>query len=141
MQEQESILVEFVEEFAACVEIEKLFRNNKPTNAPAHEAGEIVLWTSARSHRTFKVMVKDCKLGYAFEAAKLNRSLFEDMVCAHWAQRFPKNARKLIRDHGQYTTSRPGCPFVIPLGSKPHVRELRDVHLERHAVQQLLRAC
>lgn len=103
MQEQEDILIAFNEEFAACVEVEDLFRRNLPSDAPPHEAGEIVLWTSARSHRTFKVMVKLCRLGYALEAAKLNRSLFEDMVCAHWAERFPARARRLIVDHGRYT--------------------------------------
>lgn len=103
MNEQEQILIDNIEEFGACVEIEELFRWNKPTKAPAHEAGEIVLWTSARSHRTFKVMVKDCKLGYALEAAKLNRALFENMVCAHWAERFPKKAVKLIAEHADYT--------------------------------------
>lgn len=102
MNEQEDILIDHIEEFAACVEIEELFRWNKPTQPPAHEAGVIVLWTSARSHRTFKVMVKDCKLGYALEAAKLNRALFEDMVCAHWAERFPKKAVKLIAEHADY---------------------------------------
>jgi hypothetical protein len=61
-----------------------------------------VLWTAARSHRTFKVMVKNCKLGYALEAAKLNRALFEDMACAHWAQQFPATAVKLIEEHEQY---------------------------------------
>jgi hypothetical protein len=103
MNEQEDIIIEFVEEFGACVEIEEFFKRNLPTDAPDHDAGEIVLWTSARSHRTFKVMVKDCKLGYALEAAKLNRALFEDMVCAHWAERFSEKARKLIVEHGQYT--------------------------------------
>src|SRR4051794_34820726 len=95
MNEQKAILVTHAKEFAACVEIEEFFRRNLPTTAPDHEAGRIVLWTSARSHRTFKVMVKTCKLGYALEAAKLNRALFEDMVCAHWAARFPTRAAKL----------------------------------------------
>lgn len=103
MNEQEAIIIEFAEEFGACVEVEELFRWNLPTEAPAHDAGEVGLWTSARSHRTFKVMVKNCKHGYALEAAKLNRSLFEDMVCAHWAERYPKKARKLLVEHGQYT--------------------------------------
>lgn len=103
MDEQEEIIVDHIEEFAACVEVEDLFRRNLPTTAPTHEAGEIVLWTSARSHRTFKVMVKVCKLGYALEAAKLNRVLFEDMVSAHWAARFPSEAVKRIAEHGEYT--------------------------------------
>ncbi len=103
MNEQQQILIDNIEEFGACVEVEELFRRNKPISAPAHEAGEIVLWTSARSHRTFKVMVKDCKLGYALEAAKLNRALFEDMVCAHWAERFPRKAIKLMAEHADYT--------------------------------------
>lgn len=102
MDEQGDILITFIEEFGACVEVEELFRSNLPTEAPAHDAGEIVLWTSARSHRTFKVMVKTCKLGYALEAAKLNRALFEDMVCAHWATKYPTKARKLMAEHGHY---------------------------------------
>lgn len=103
MEEQESILIEHIEPLSACVEVEELFRMNMPDAAPNHEAGRIVLWTSARSHRTFKVMVKTCKLGYALEAAKLNRALFEDMVCAHWADKFPEKAAKLIIEHSRYT--------------------------------------
>jgi len=102
MNDQEDILVEYIEEFGACVEIEELFRWNLPREPPPHEAGRIVLWTSARSYRTFKVMVKTCRLGYALEAAKLNRSLFEDMVAAHWAAGFPAKANKLILDHARY---------------------------------------
>jgi hypothetical protein len=103
VDEQLPIVVEFSEEIAACVEVEDLFRQHQPTSAPDHVAGEIVLWTSARSHRTFKVMVKDCKLGYALEAAKLNRALFEDMVCAHWATQYPDRAVSLIAEHERYT--------------------------------------
>jgi hypothetical protein len=102
LKHQEDILIEYIAEFGACVEVEELFRRNFPTEPPPHAAGEIVLWTSARSYRTFKVMVEVCRLGYALEAAKLNRPLFEDMVAAHWATQFPEKSNKLILDHGRY---------------------------------------
>jgi hypothetical protein len=67
------------------------------------DAGEIVLWTLARSYRTFKVVVALCKAGYGQQAAMLNRTLFEDMLAGHWAVKHSKQAVRRMIEHDQYT--------------------------------------
>jgi hypothetical protein len=65
--------------------------------------GHIVLWTLPRSYRTFKVGVAVCKAGYGQQAAMLNRTLFEDMLAAHWAMKHPQIAADRMIEHDQYT--------------------------------------
>jgi hypothetical protein len=53
-------------------------------------------WTLARSDRTFGMVVKLCRLGYDQQASMPNRSLFEDMISAHFAALRPASANRLM---------------------------------------------
>lgn len=61
-----------------------------------------VNWTTARSYRTYLVVIHLCRCGYGLQAAMLNRTLFEDMVSAHWAVKHPKDAATQIAEHDAY---------------------------------------
>jgi hypothetical protein len=52
-----------------------------------------------RSYGTFCAAVELARLGFGAQAAMLNRSLFEDMVDAHWIATEPIRAEALMRDH------------------------------------------
>lgn len=56
----------------------------------------------ARSTDTFTCAVRDVRLGYGAQAAMLNRSLFEDMVDAHWIITDPETAAARIHDHHEH---------------------------------------
>jgi len=64
-----------------------------------------VLWTLPRSYRTFRVVVLLCKAGFAQQAAMLNRTLFEDMLAAHWAMRHQDVGSQRMIEHDQYTAT------------------------------------
>lgn len=64
-----------------------------------------VSWTTARSYRTYLVVVHLCKCGYGQQASMLNRTLFEDMISAHWAVKHPKAAERRMAEHDQYTAT------------------------------------
>lgn len=52
-----------------------------------------------RSYATFSAAFELARLGFGSQAAMLNRSLFEDMVDAHWIAAEPRRAEELIREH------------------------------------------
>src|SRR2546423_7233757 len=91
---------------AACRELQALAKANRPKRMPEHEARLIVLWTVARSDKTFQAIHflcdPDAGGGYGEQAGMLNRTLFEDMVTAHWATRFPARAAKQIAEQDRY---------------------------------------
>jgi hypothetical protein len=106
LPDQEPILVEYGAYIAACVELQDFFRQHRgDLAAPKNEAGHIVLWTLPRSYRTFRVIVSLCKAGYAQQAAMLNRTLFEDMLAAHWAMDHQDLAATRMTEHDQYTAT------------------------------------
>jgi hypothetical protein len=121
VESQEVLREELAEHFAACEEVQEFFRarrgeQRKPT--PAHHA---VTWTTARSYRTFLAVVHLCECGYGQQAAMLNRTLFEDMISAHWAVKHPETAAKRLIEHDQYTATlraemytEHGIPFAPP---------------------------
>lgn len=56
----------------------------------------------ARTFNSFCAAIELCRLGLAEQAAMLNRSLFEDMVDAHWITLDPDRAVELINDHQRH---------------------------------------
>lgn len=56
----------------------------------------------ARSTDTFTCAVRNVRLGYGAQAAMLNRSLFEDMVDAHWIVTDPETAATRYDDHHEH---------------------------------------
>jgi len=56
----------------------------------------------ARSTDTFTCAVRCVRVGYGAQAAMLNRSLFEDMVDAHWINAHPEDAAAQYADHHEH---------------------------------------
>lgn len=56
----------------------------------------------ARSTDTFTCVMRCVRLGYGAQAAMLNRSLFEDMVDAHWIATAPDTAAEQYADHHKH---------------------------------------
>lgn len=76
-------------------------------------------WTTARSYRTYLVVVHLCKCGYGLQAAMLNRTLFEDMISAHWAIKHPKAAATRMAEHDAYTATLRGEEYTRHGINKP----------------------
>jgi hypothetical protein len=124
MEDQEYLLRKYATEFGACDELREFAIDHRPTPKSTEPVAHLILWTAARSHRTFKVVVKLCKLGYAEQATMLNRSLFEDMVIAHWAHLNPENSGERITEHDELAATmnaevfeKHGVP--LPEGHRP----------------------
>lgn len=105
MQEQEALLEEYADYFAACEETAQFFRDHRMVDPKATPESLAVNWTTARSYRTYLVVVHLCKCGYGLQAAMLNRTLFEDMISAHWAIKHPKAAATRMAEHDAYTAT------------------------------------
>jgi hypothetical protein len=103
VEEQPALLNEFSEYFAACDEVSEFFREHRSVDPKPTSEWHAVAWTAARSYRTYLVVVHLCKCGYCLQAAMLNRTLFEDMLAAHWATKHPEAAARRIAEHDQYT--------------------------------------
>lgn len=65
-------------------------------------ADGLVLALLARSHDTFSGVLLLARAGYGAQASMLNRSLFEDMVDAHWIATDPDAARQRYEDHHEH---------------------------------------
>lgn len=116
------------EALKACRELESFARANRPKKGPKHEASLIVMGTVARSDKTFRAILHLCDPatggGFGEQAGMLTRSLFEDMITAHWATKFPERALKQIIEQDQYVAlengrllkkhkmTRPGMTFL-----------------------------
>jgi hypothetical protein len=66
-------------------------------------ADALVASIFARSIGTFTCAVRNVRLGYGAQAAMLNRSLFEDMVDAHWIVSDPATASARYEDHHEHS--------------------------------------
>lgn len=103
LEPQPEIVKQFAESFEACEVLDAFSREHRPVG---HGGMPVLTWTLARSARTFIVVVHLCRLGYGQQASMLNRTLFEDMVYAHWAARYPARSQKLMRWHEGYVKLR-----------------------------------
>jgi hypothetical protein len=103
VQPEQALLSEFALYFDACQELNQFAQQHRPRDAPKHKAGLVVTWTAARSYRTYLTVIHLCACGYGQQAAMLNRTLFEDMVSAHWAAKHPDVAVARMIEHDQYT--------------------------------------
>lgn len=71
---------------------------------PIADLTDVVLHTFlARSTRTFEAIVHLGSRGFGEQAAMLNRSLFEDMVDAHWVSLHRELALQRVREHHRYS--------------------------------------
>jgi hypothetical protein len=98
------IVAAFPEQFAAVEVLRDFARANRPSVPPTpDEAGALILATYARSSKTFNASVRLAALGYGAQAGMLNRSLFEDMIVAHWIRRNPTMAPEMFERHRRHT--------------------------------------
>lgn len=104
MDVQPEIEQQFAESFEACDALDAFSRSHRPKAAQG--GSPVFTWTLARSSRTFVVVVHLCRIGYGPQASMLNRTLFEDMVYAHWAARYPSRSHRLMRWHEEYVKLR-----------------------------------
>jgi hypothetical protein len=59
----------------------------------------LLLWTYARSTKTYQAALRLAFVGYGVQATMIGRSLFEDMVLAHWIDLNPAEAIDLFDRH------------------------------------------
>ena len=62
----------------------------------------LIISLFTRSLDTFQAAVRLASLGYGAQASMLNRSLFEDMIDAHWVATYPEAAKQRYQDHHQH---------------------------------------
>ncbi len=98
------IVEAFPAQFAAVEALSDFARANRPTGPPTRDgAGALIMRTYARSSKTFLGSFRLAAVGYGAQAAMLNRSLFEDMIVAHWIRRNPTEAPEMFERHRQHT--------------------------------------
>lgn len=107
---QLEIVEKFRRQFEACDALYGWTSEHRPDHAPTpDDAGNIVLWTYARSTKTFQASLRLCYAGYGVQAGMLNRSLYEDMLIAHWVKRHPDIASERLRDHERWVLAKWGA--------------------------------
>jgi Family of unknown function (DUF5677) len=69
----------------------------------SREADEILYRIAARATKTFRAALHLCILGHGEQATMLNRSLFEDLLTAHWVDLNPDEAVERLQKHERHT--------------------------------------
>jgi hypothetical protein len=134
MTAQGLIEAEFSDSFAACRELHEFAEAHRPPRG--RDDTPIIHWTLARSDRTFGMVVELCRLGYGQQASMLNRSLFEDMISAHFAALRPASANRLMGWHEEYVRLRRAAMYEehnIPYkgAAPPDLSPLRKRRMRR----------
>jgi hypothetical protein len=94
----------FKPQFVACDEPYEFARNNRPTRTSMPgAAGHLILATYARGSKTFQGALRLAYLGYEAQSFMLGRSLWEDMLVAHWIKLNPEVAPGQLDDHRRMT--------------------------------------
>jgi hypothetical protein len=97
------VVAAFPAQFAAMEALLGFARRNRPTGPPTNDAaGLLVMATYARGTKTAQASFRLARLGYGAQAGMLNRSLFEDMIVAHWIRANPEEAPELFERHRQH---------------------------------------
>jgi hypothetical protein len=90
----------FGPQLAAVSALDEWAEQHRPDRLPSDDAaGELIVATYARSSKTYRASFMLAGFGYGAQAAMLNRSLFEDMVVAHWVKLNPSRAPALYEQH------------------------------------------
>jgi hypothetical protein len=98
------IVDHFEPQFAACDSLYDFARANRPEKPPTDDAaGRMIFRTYGRSSKSYQAAVRLAAIGYGVQSAMVCRSLFEDMVVAHWVRRFPEKAPELFERHRRAT--------------------------------------
>jgi len=98
------IIEAFPAEFEACWSLHDFAQAHRPQTGAASlaDADGIVVRTYIRSTKTYGAAVRLAQRGYGVQAGMLARSLFEDMLVAHWVRRHPTDAPATMGLHHQH---------------------------------------
>jgi hypothetical protein len=95
-----TIVAAFPDEFAACDELYGFAREHRPSGTPSNDvADELILRTYARGSKSYQGALRLAYVGYGAQAFMLSRSLYEDMLVAHWIKRNPRKAPRQMDRH------------------------------------------
>ena len=77
--------------------------DHRPAAPPADDAaGKLIFRTYVRSSKTYQASFLLAGRGYGVQAGMLNRSLFEDMLVAHWVKKNPGEAPERYERHRRH---------------------------------------
>jgi hypothetical protein len=97
---RKEIVEQFRAEFAACDALYEFARDHRPHGPPSSDAaGHLILATYARGSKTYQGALRLAYLGYGAQSFMLGRSLYEDMLVAHWIKLNPDIALQQLLDH------------------------------------------
>ena len=91
-------------QFVACDSLYGFAHDNRPDQPPTPDAsGHLILATYARGSKTYQGALRLAYLGYGAQSFMLGRSLWEDMLVAHWIKLNPDVAPRQLDDHRRMT--------------------------------------
>lgn len=94
----------FKPQFVASDALYGFARDHRPDAPPAPgAAGHLILATYARGSKTYQGALRLAYLGYGAQSFMLGRSLYEDMLVAHWIKLNPEVAPRQLDDHRRMT--------------------------------------
>jgi hypothetical protein len=98
------ITAAFEPQFAACDALYAFARAHRPRQPPSSKsAAALIVATYARGSKTYQGGLRLAYLGYGAQSFMLGRSLWEDMLVAHWIKLNPKQALQQLDDHRRLT--------------------------------------
>jgi hypothetical protein len=102
------LLEQFPEQFAAAFALYDFAAANRPAGPPSDDViGRLILWTYARSTKSFNASLRLSAAGFGEQGGMINRSMFEDVMLAHWAKKHPPEVvKELIDEHEAFVRER-----------------------------------
>jgi hypothetical protein len=98
------IVAAFRPQFVACDALYGFAREDRPNAPPTPDAaGHLILATYARGSKTYQGALRLAYIGYGAQSFMLGRSLYEDMLVAHWIKLNPELAPRQLNDHRRMT--------------------------------------
>jgi hypothetical protein len=89
--------------FDACEALLRFAAGNRPSRPLTEDAADkLIFRTYARSSKTYNASFLLSGRGYGVQAGMLNRSLFEDMIVAHWIKKNAANASEKYERHRRH---------------------------------------
>lgn len=98
------IVSAFEPQFAACDALYEFAHSHRPSQSAASlPADRLIVATYARGSKTYQGALRLAYVGYGAQAFMLGRSLYEDMLVAHWIKLNPEQAPQQLNDHRRMT--------------------------------------
>jgi hypothetical protein len=98
------IVAAFRPQFEACDALYEFAKSHRPTESLASSgADRLIVATYARGSKTYQGALRLAYVGYGAQSFMLGRSLYEDMLVAHWIKLNPEQAPQQLEDHRRMT--------------------------------------